>query len=442
MFLAFNFILFFTNVSAEEPNKNQPNASCSDVTSTTTPVTQSQQAQQTTQPAAEEKKVVDEKKAECRSSGLKTPFTIKFDNGTSFTIYGKLDMLTYYDTTSMYISDWYVYVLPKGTYEGERNSFSMSARGSSFGFKFNFPKALSGGDINAKIEMDFVGGFITSAMATYSPLARMRHAYISWDKEHFSLLLGQSSLVFAPLSPDTGTWIVMGTSGNPWMRLPQIRLTTIYNPWKFEFSIARPMGATQTVTDSVNDIINEGEQSQVPYTIGRFSYSKGIISTGISGVYGTKRIHRVDAVAGINVNKTLNSWMTAYDLKLTTKYIDFQGEAFGGSNLNSFFAGIMQGVNTDSSNAWPIRTIGGWGQFTYKPIKKLYFNVGAGIDDPKNSDLTATQRSYNTTVFGNINYKLTDNWTVSAEPVYIRTGYINGTTNQNLRALLRTNFVF
>jgi hypothetical protein len=377
-----------------------------------------------------------------KNSLFSTPFTIKFDNGVSFTLYGKFDMVAYYDTTSVFVSDWYAYVLPKGTYEGEQHSFNISARGSLFGLKFNFPKALGSGDINAKFEMDFVGGFVSGSMSTYSPLMRLKHAYISWDSEHYSVLLGQTFCPISPLFPDTGTWVAMATSGNPWMRLPQIMFTTRFKPVEFVISIARPMASTVTVTDSSNDRIGEGEQSGVPFTIGRFGFTSAHFTTGASGIFGREQIHRVDSVAGINVNKSLNLWMAGYDMKFTSEYFDILGEFFLGTNLSSFFAGVLQGVNTTATDAKGIRTYGGWGQFSIKPTKKFYLNAGAGIDDPKDSDLTTAQRSFNLTVFGNLNYRLMENWTISVEPAYMRTGYIGANANSNMRGMFRTAFAF
>lgn len=377
-----------------------------------------------------------------KPSPLAKPFTIVWDNGLSFTVYGKLDMVMYYDSAGIYVSDWYVFVNPRHTYDGDKSSFSASARGSLFGFKFNYPQALAGGDVNARVEVDFVGGFISGAMSTYSPLMRMKHAYVSWDTPHHSLLLGQTTCLFQPLFPDTGTWIALGASGNPWMRLPQVQYRMRYQPIEVAVSVARMMGANQSVPDSTNDIIHEGEQSARPLGIGRLGFSQGQVAMGVSGTYGREQIHRRDTAAGIQVDKRLGVWMVGYDFKWSSRYVDLLGEFFVGSNLNTFFAGVLQGVNTTSADAHGIRTAGGWGQVTLRPWNKLYFNLGAGIDDPKNSDLIANQRAYNLTIFGNANYKLLDNWVLSAEPVYMQTGYLGAEHNSNLRWMMRTAFSF
>ncbi|MFH1729894.1 MAG: hypothetical protein ABIA04_15885 [Pseudomonadota bacterium] len=390
---------------------------------------------------AQEENVVQENN---EAENLQDPYKFVFKGGASMKLYGAMDMVTYYDTTSVYVSDWYIFVYPNNTYNGQEDSFSMAVRASKLGLALNYPKALLGGDVNAKVEADFVGGFLTGSMSVYSPLLRLKQAYVSWDTKQHSFLLGQTFAHFLPLFPATGTWIALGASGNPWMRLPQIKYTYRNSGFKFEASATRPMGANMTTTDSVNDIINDGEQSNMPFFIGRAGYDMSWLSTGVSGVYGREKIHRDDdtttPVTAVDV--TLPVWLAGYDLKLSSKYVDFLGEFFYGENINSFFAGVIQGVNTTATDATVITTHGYWGQLTLKPGNKLNFHFGAGIDNPDNGDLTATQRSYNFTAFGNANYKLTNNWTLSLEVPYMKTGYVNGTDNDNIRAMFRTVFSF
>ena len=380
-------------------------------------------------------------------SPLQDPFEFKFRNGASLKLYGRFEMLTYYDTTSPAVSDWLVYVNPKGTIAGDEDSISMSVRGSPFGLAFTKPAFVGTAALNAKLEMDFVGGFTTGANSAYSPLVRLKQAWFSLNGEHLGVLVGQTFGVFGPLFPDIGSWITLGTSGNPWIRLPQIRFTADYAPVKLELSVDRPMGANEIRANSIDDIISDGEQSNVPFMMGRLGFSKKAgsiaLDTGASGVYGREKIRRSDPTAGISVDKTLPVWMGVYDLLVSSKYVDFKGEFFAGSNVNSFYAGVYQGVNISATSATAIKTMGGWGQITLKPVESWYFNFGAGIDNPWNSDLAAgTQRSSNFTGYANANYRVTPTLVVMAEPSYTRTGYKDGTTNDNIRALLKTTLSF
>ncbi|MFH1263209.1 MAG: hypothetical protein V1495_07190 [Pseudomonadota bacterium] len=374
------------------------------------------------------------------------PFEFRFSNGATMKLFGRFEMLTYYDSTTTAISDWLAYVYPKGTIAGDEDSFSMSVRGSPIGFTFAKPGFLNGAELKGRLEVDFVGGFSTGASGAYSPLMRLKQAWFSINGEHHSVLFGQAFGVFGPLFPDVGSWIALGTSGNPWIRLPQIRYTADYAPIKFEVSLNRPMGANDVRANSLDDIISDGEQSNLPFTMARLGFSRKFSSvsldTGIAGVYGREKIRRSDATAGISVDTTLPVWMTVYDLLVGSKFVDFKGELFIGSNLNTFYAGILQGVNVGKSSANAIHAYGGWAQVTVKPTTSFYFNLGAGIDNPRDSNLTGAARSFNLTGYANANYKMTPSLVVTLEPSYTRTGYLDGNTNGNVRGLVKTVLSF
>jgi hypothetical protein len=376
---------------------------------------------------------------------LEPPVRFRFSDGSTLELYSRFEMLTYYDTTTPYLSDWFVYVQPEGSLDGEEDSFSMSVRASPLGFRYRKPNVLPGADLNARLEVDFTGGFSTGTTGAYSPLVRLKQMWVSLDGEHVSFLAGQTFVLFSPLFPDVGSWVSLGTSGNPWMRLPQLKLTATYQPVKLEFSLARPMGANEIFANSQNDIISDGEKSNLPFSAGRISYSKKrgsvTVTNGFSGMYGREKVRREDAAAGVSVNENLPMWFLGFDCLATSKYAEFSMEGFVGENLNSFFAGVAQGVNVANTTASTIRTIGGWAQIKIKPTEKYYFVAGAGMDNPYNRDLdTATQRSYNYMLYGNANYMLTERWRLSLEPSYLRTGYMDGKDNGDLRMLLLSSW--
>jgi hypothetical protein len=317
---------------------------------------------------------------------LQEPFTFAFKNGVTLKLYGKLELLTYYDTTTPYISDWLAWVDPKGTVNGDEDSFSMSVRGSPIGMHMNWPKMAGGMALNARIEVDFVGGFVTGGSSAYSPLMRLKQGWVSLDSKHVSILAGQHFGIFAPLFPDTANWIALGTSGNPWIRLPQVRLTVRGAGLQWDVSANRPMGSNEVLTDTVNDHISDGEWSNIPFFMtrlgGQHDLGAGVaLGWGVSGVWGREKVKRaVDPAtgkllargeAGEPHSRNADLWMANVDVKLTTKYVDVMGEAFTGANLNTFFAGVLQGVaitTTKAENGNPvtynvksIRTTGGWG---------------------------------------------------------------------------------
>ena len=407
---------------------------------------------------------------------LSPPFIWRFQGGTTLRLYGRIEFLTSYDTTVPYLGDLWAYVPPAGTFNGDNGSFSMSVRGTIVGVHLMVPGVAPGWAFNSRVEIDFSGGFLTGAMSAYSPLVRLRHAWVSMDSEHVSILAGQGYGIFNPLFPDEGTWLALGTAGNPYIRAPQLRLTLMWDPMKVELSATRPIGGNEVFTDSVNDLVSDGELSKMPFFMARLSYlgdygGGTTLGLGVSGVYGREFIHReypfthadLKTTETSTIDQMTNVWLAGADAKLTTKYVDLVGEFFVGENINQFFAGVLQGVTllpatldkaTDkvrAGQAWAIRAYGGWGQVSVKPIDRLVFHLGASIDHPRTGDLTydrtdkkaVVPREYNLAGWVAGNYKLGDLWLVGCEVSYLRTKYLddNG-TNYNLRVMLKGSFIF
>ena len=405
---------------------------------------------------------------------LQEPFVFAFKNGVTLKLYGKLELLAHYDTTTPYISDWLAWVEPKGTLNGDEDSFSMSVRGSPIGMHMNWPKVVGGMALNARVEIDFVGGFVTGGSSSYSPLLRLKQAWVSLDNKYVTILAGQHFGIFAPLFPDTANWISLGTSGNPWIRLPQVRLTVRGAGLQLDLSANRPMGSNEILTDTVNDHISDGEWSNLPFFMGRLGGQHDLgagvaLGWGVSGVYGREKVKRIVNVTTGKImartdegelhSKTVDVWMANVDLKLTTKYLDLMGEFFIGANVNTFFAGVLQGVAITAApakdgvplayNVKSIRTMGGWGQLSIKPIRDLRLYAGAGIDRPNSSDLApiynakAPPREYNLSVYGAAHYAIGGAWRVGLEVSYTRTEYLKDCgNNYNIRTLARTSWSF
>jgi len=416
-------------------------------------------------------RAVEELRAE-QWARLQDPFTFAFRNGATLRLFGKLELVGYYDTTTPAISDWLAWVEPKGTYNGDEDSFSMSVRASPVGMHFTVPRAVGAMALNARVEADFVGGFVTGGSSAYSPLMRLKQAWVSLDSPHVTILAGQHFGIFGPLFPDTANWIALGTSGNPWIRLPQVRLTLRAAGLQLDLSANRPMGSNEVLTDTVNDHVSDGEWSNMPFLMGRIGgahdLGRGVsLAWGASGVYGREKVRRVvDPDTGKVLARTdagewhsrlVPVWMANLDLKLTSPYLDVMGEFFAGANLNTFFAGVLQGVSitatprTDTApvdfHVRSIRTMGGWGQVTGKPLKDLRIYAGAGIDHPESGDLIpnpkAPPRAWNLQVYGAAHYAIGGAWRVGAEVSYTRTAYLDtAATNANVRAVLRTSWSF
>ena len=94
------------------------------------------------------------------------------------------------------------------------------------------------------------------------------------------------------------------------------------------------------------------------------------------------------------------SWSANADIAFPVcRTLTFKGEAFIGENPDTNLGGIGQGINIATEEE--IGSVGGWGQLTWIAGKNLQFNIGAGIDDPKDGDLNSGDRSSNKFYYGN-----------------------------------------
>jgi hypothetical protein len=121
---------------------------------------------------------------------------------------------------------------------------------------------------------------------------------------------------------------------------------------------------------------------------------------------------------------------------------------FHGKNLSAYLGGIGQGVRNIGTPSAPvydeeIESRGGWVAAELGPWGKWNFNVGFGIDDPQNDDLSSvanSNRESNRMIFGNIIYSLDKNTQIGLELSQWRTQYKDQSDSDALRA--QTSFIY
>jgi len=112
--------------------------------------------------------------------------------------------------------------------------------------------------------------------------------------------------------------------------------------------------------------------------------------------------------------------------------LTIKGEWFTGQNLNTYFGGIGQGVNTTLYKE--IGSTGGWLAASLGPYDKWSFNLGVGMDDVDTGDLNSGDRTMNRCVFGNVLYSVNTNTEVGFELSHWRTEYKGNGDAEALRA--------
>jgi len=368
-----------------------------------------------------------EKTKAASSSGVSTASSLISD--FKFKPYGFVKLDAVHDDKRVYPSSGnYIVYVPSGeTTHQKHESFSMTARQTQLGLYILAPETYSW-VAKGRLEMDFYGDG-TAHENKAEPL--LRQAYVELTKGNYDIIAGQTNDLISPLAPNTLNYTVGWDAGNIGYRRPQLRFTYTY-PFNAQNKLIGAIAAVRfkglSNEDLDGDSKNDGEDSGWPMVQGRIAWAtKQLFCTekesvfGISGHYGEEKIDWSMKNAALH-QKTPNSWSINADYEVPlTKCLTFKGEWFLGENLDDFFGGIGQGINTldvkQKQYTSTIKSMGGWTQFTYQ-YNKWKYNVGAGIDDPRNSDLSygiktltasAAQnamRSRNTFYFGNFYYNL------------------------------------
>ena len=331
-----------------------------------------------------------------------------------FKPYGFVKLDAAYDDSRMYPSsgNFALYVPTEQTKHND-NSFAMTARQTQLGLYILAPETYSW-VAKGRLEIDFYGD---ATQHENKANVLLRQANVELTKGNFSIIAGQTNDLISPLTPNTLNYTVGWAAGNIGYRRPQLRFTYTHpfnknNKLISALAIARTSGTVNEDFD-IDDNKNDGDDAGFPTVQGRLAYATKLFAGkdsvfGISGHYGEEEIEWSVKDPPVH-HKRMNSWSLNGDFEVPlTSCLSLKGEGFVGENLDDYFGGILQGINNDKDQKQYtsiIKSIGGWTQLTYQ-YNKWKYNVGAGIDDPRNRDLSVGMRSRNTFYFGNLYYNL------------------------------------
>jgi hypothetical protein len=282
---------------------------------------------------------------------------------------------------------------------------SMTARQSRLGIRVT-GAMLGKAKVTGILEGDFFGGYPAVGIGDNMGVFRLRLANARLDWTRGSLVAGQDWMIFAPVNPlsiSSAGIPLFAAAGNPWSRLPQVRgewktrtvllQGGVLAPQTGDFSSAffyQPGGGALSETPFL--------QGRVAVTLANFAASKKVATIGVSGHFGQSRV-----TAPVDREVDSNGVALDFVLPLGTK-VTVQGEAFTGTNLGGFQAGIFQGLVADGAVLGPagtpvldgpraLDTAGGWVQVTAAVTPAITVHGGFGTDDPDDADfLTVTRR--------------------------------------------------
>ncbi len=334
------------------------------------------------------------------------------------TVYGTLLLNAFFDTSLNNIQDIPLFAGKQGSDAlGNDKSFGMTARQSRIGLRYTGP-TVAGARISGQAEVDFLGGKAAFGNGINMDLVRLRLAFGRLDWKNVSLVAGQDWSVFAPLNPTTlAEFAIPGlsASGNPWIRMPQLRLefhNDLSDATRILFQIAAvdpDFGDFNTTAFTSGRTPGIGERGRYPGADSRLSLttksSGRDFTIGASSHYA--RGKNAGTVGPATIQAGVDSWGAAidYSLPVSSKFA-LTGEWYIGRALGIFSVESGEGVlpvGTPGQRGVPAR--GGWsqGQFNFTP--KWQLNLAYGIDSEKTRNLRVGDRNKNQTYLGNVIYK-------------------------------------
>ncbi|MEZ6068843.1 MAG: hypothetical protein R3C10_00955 [Pirellulales bacterium] len=337
-----------------------------------------------------------------------------------------------YDTERTVPGPFALYVQSREV-EG-KPGFNIDARATRLGMDLTGP-SVGGAQYGGKIEIDFFG----EATTENRPGVLLRHAYGELRRDGWRLLGGQTWDVISPLVPDVLNYSVAWAAGNIGYRRAQIR---VENESPIDDSTNLILQASlndPVVTDFVTDSFIEGHDAGWPTVMGRLAVSfdpprsgQGTqpATLGVSSLIG--QLAADYETPPVQLDRLYTTWALCADMRVPLSHrAGVQGEFFWGNELASYLGGINQGIDRETRQA--IRSIGGWVELWYDLADNWHTHLGAGIDDPRNGDLSSGRRSQNVFYFANLVWDVTSLLNIGVEASWWDTQYVDLAPGEALR---------
>lgn len=272
---------------------------------------------------------------------------------------------------------------------GTSGAFSGSLRQSQMEVEA-FGPDVAGARTSANVTFDFAGGFPNIPNGATFGFMRLRTGTIRFDWDNTSIVVGQDSLFFAPLTPTTLSSLAipaLSYTGNLWSWTPQVRIehrVTLSETFKVLFQAGLLDSLTGDVPQQDYRYPTAGEQSGQPAYASRIALSRRAfgrdLTVGFGGYYGRQNW---------GFGRNLDGWAGTTDVTLPLGTLfALDGEFYRGRGLGGFGGGIgrsllLTGPLTDpGTTIHGLDSMGGWIQLKFKPKANFEVNFAYGQDNP------------------------------------------------------------
>lgn len=313
-----------------------------------------------------------------------------------------------------------------------------------------FGPTVAGAKTSADVQLDFAGGFPSVGNGVNFGIVRLQTGSLHFDWEHTSVIAGQDSLFFSPLSPSSFASLAtpaFAYAGNLWGWTPQLRVEH-----RFSLTDQQTLTMQAGVLDNLDweppynsyyRTVQAGELSGQPAYAFRTAWSRPIqehpMTFGVAGYYGRQNWtwgRYIDAWAG------MADWQVPVAPRLS-----WSGEFYRGKGIGGLGGGVGTSIlfGSDPRNPYsPIRGLndaGGWTQLKFQLTPKLELNGTVAQDNAFAGDargFATDQNNFgliigrNRGAMGNVVFRPKSDLILSAEfrrlrtfPVYSSSSFAN-----------------
>jgi hypothetical protein len=314
--------------------------------------------------------------------------------------------------------------------------FTVSGQQTTLGFNVTGPE-LGVFQSGATIAFNFFG----DKPVQNNPGVFFLMGYVELKNEDWRFWAGQDPDSLGRQNSNSPGWTAHRQSGNFGQIRPGFRaerFITINDHAQTSIYI----GLTQQVVlDLIADPLTAGSDNGWPNVEMRWEVDLGPESQGqrpitlaVGGLVGETRA--VDFIGrdfiGIPEANVSTTWAVVPEVRIQLGCVGIQGEAFFGDALGTYNAGIGQSLNPMTGEA--IYTRGGFGELFCDITDAVTLAVGYGVDNPRDADLAADQRSRNEAYWANAIWRWSEQWETRFEVSRQKTDYI--APSQNSKATL------
>jgi len=341
---------------------------------------------------------------------------------------------------------------------GTSGSFSGSLRQSQIAIEA-FGPDMAGARTSANVKFDFAGGFPNTPNGAAFGIVRLRTGTIRLDWSDTSIVAGQDSLFFAPLTPTTLSSLAipaLSYTGNLWSWTPQIRIehrVALSDNSKLLFQAGILDSLTGNVPQQNYRLPTAGERSGQPAYATHIAYVRRAFGKdlilGVGGYYGRQNW---------GFGRNIDGWAGLTDVTLPLgNLFSLTGEFYRGRAVGGLGGGIGQSILISGPIANPgpsvqgLDSMGGWMQLKFKPKANFEVNFAYGQDNPFASELRSfpatayyygSSLSRNQSPFVNFIYRVRSDVLFSIEYRHLQTYTLDSGANNANQLGLNLGYAF